>query len=123
MIQYFISCSHTRSRTRTLVKFADDTTVIGLIANSDESEYRDQVNKLISWCNDNNMELNVNKTKEMIVDFKRKISSPLSPLVINGRTVEIVQHFKFLGCTISSNLKWELNVVNIVKKAHQQLYF
>ncbi|KAK2152776.1 hypothetical protein NP493_2412g00005 [Ridgeia piscesae] len=69
------------------------------------------------------MELNVNKMKEMIVDFKRKISSPLSPLVIDGRTVEIVQHFKFLGCTISSNLKWELNVVNIVKKAHQQLYF
>ena len=43
--------------------------------------------------------------------------------MIDGRTVEIVQHFKFLGCTISSNPKWELNVVNIVKKAHQQLYF
>ena len=39
-----------------ILKFADDTTVIGLITNSDESEYRDQVNKLISWCNDNNLE-------------------------------------------------------------------
>ena len=46
-----------------ILKFADDTTVIGLITNSGESEYRDQVNKLISWCNDNNLELNVNKTK------------------------------------------------------------
>ena len=55
-----------------ILKFADDTTVIGLIKYSDESEYRDQVNKLISWCNDNNLELNVNKTKEMIVDFRRK---------------------------------------------------
>ena len=94
-----------------ILKFADDTTLIGLITNSDESEYRDQVNKLISWCNDNNLELNVNKTKEMIVDFRRKKSSPPSPQVIDGRTVEIVQHFKFLGSTISSNLKWELNVV------------
>ena len=59
----------------------------------------------------------------MIVDFRRKKSSPPSPLVIDGRTVEIVQHFKFLGSTISSNLKWELNVVNIVKKAQQRLYF
>ena len=42
--------------------------------------------------------------------------------MIDGRTVEIVQHFKFLGSTISSNLKWELNVVNIVKKAQQRLY-
>ncbi|KAK2188224.1 hypothetical protein NP493_139g01016 [Ridgeia piscesae] len=57
----------------------------------------------------------------MIVDFRRKKSSP-SPLVIDGRTVDFVQHFKFLCSTISSNLKWELNVVNIVKKAQQRLY-
>ena len=106
-----------------ILKFADDTTVIGLITNSDESEYRDQVNKLISWCNDKNLELNVHKTKEMMVDFRRKKSSPPSPIVIDGRTVEIVQHFTFLGSTISSNLKWELNVVNIVKKVQQRLYF
>ena len=41
----------------------------------------------------------------------------------DGRTVEIAQHLKFLGSTISCNLKWELNVVNIVKKAQQRLYF
>ena len=114
-----LSC-HVRTK---ILKFADDATVIGLITNSDEYEYRDQVKKLISWCNDNNLELNVNKTKEMIVDFRRKKSSPPSPLVIDGRTVEIVQHFKFLGSTISSNLKWELNVVSIVKKTQQRLYF
>ena len=73
-----LSC-HVRTK---ILKFADDTTVIGLITNSDEFEYRDQVNKLISWCNDNNLELNVNKTKEMIVDFRRKKSSPPSLLVI-----------------------------------------
>ena len=59
----------------------------------------------------------------MIVDFRRKKSSRPTPLVIDGRTVEIVQHLKFLGSTISSNLKWELNVVNIIKKAQQRLYF
>ena len=52
----------------------------------------------------------------------RQISPP-SPFVIDGRTVEIVQHFKFLGSTISSNAKWKLNVVNIVKKDQQRLYF
>ncbi|KAK2167160.1 hypothetical protein NP493_1287g01002 [Ridgeia piscesae] len=114
-----LSC-HVRTK---ILKFADDTTVIGLITNSDESEYRDQVNKLISWCNDNNLELNVNKTKEIIVDFRTKKSSPPSPLVIDDRTVEIVQYFKCIGSTISSNHKWELNVVNIVKKAQQRLYF
>ena len=86
-----------------ILKFADDTTVIGLITNSDESEYRDQVNKLISWCNDYNLELNVNKTKEMIVYFRSKKSSPSSPLAIDGRAVEIVQHFKFLQSRVILN--------------------
>ena len=45
-----------------ILKYADDTTVLGLITNSDESEYRDQVNKRISWCSENNLELNVNKS-------------------------------------------------------------
>ena len=43
------------------MKFADDTTVLGLITNSDESEYRDHVNKFVSWCSENNPDLNVNK--------------------------------------------------------------
>ena len=59
----------------------------------------------------------------MIVDFRRQKCYPPSHIVIDGRTVEIVQHFTFFGSTISSNLKWELNVVNIVKKAQQRLYF
>ena len=46
------------------------TTVLGLITKSDEAGYRDQVNKLISWCSENNLELNVNKTEEMIVNFR-----------------------------------------------------
>ena len=114
-----LSC-HVRTK---ILKLADDTKVRGLITNSDESHYRDLVNKLISLCNDNNLELNVNKLKEMIVDFRRKKSSPPLPLVIDGRTAEIVQHFKFLGSTISSNLKWEQNVFNIVQKPQQRLYF
>jgi len=51
--------------------------MLGLITNSDEFEYRDQVNKLISWCSKNNPELNVNKRKEIIVDLRTKKSSPL----------------------------------------------
>ena len=47
-----------------ILKFADDNTVLGLIINSDESEYYDQVNKFITWCSENNLELNVKKTND-----------------------------------------------------------
>ena len=104
-----------------VVKFADDTTVAGLIRNS-ESEYRNQVSALVEWCSENDLELNVKKTKEIIVDFRRN-PTEIVPLVINGSEVEIVQQFKFLGINISSDLKWEINTDQIVKKAQQRLYF
>ena len=63
-----------------ILKYSDDTTVLGLTTNSDESEYHDQMNKLISWYSKNNLDLNVNKTKQIIVDFRRKKSSPFLPL-------------------------------------------
>ncbi len=46
------------------IKFADDTTVVGLISNRDETNYRSEVSRLAGWCSDNNLSLNVEKTKE-----------------------------------------------------------
>ncbi len=53
-----------------LLKFADDTTLIGLIQDGNESAYRQKVKKLAVWCSLNNLELNTLKTVEMIVDFR-----------------------------------------------------
>ncbi len=67
-----------------LLKFADNTRVICLFKDGDESAYRQEVeqhlhrnNGIIShwqlavWCSLNNLELNTLKTVEMIVDFRR----------------------------------------------------
>ncbi len=54
-----------------LLKFADDTTVIGLIEDGDQSAYRQAVKELAIWCSLNNLELNTLKTAEMTVDFRR----------------------------------------------------
>ena len=41
-----------------IIKFADDTTVLGLIRNNDESTYREEVQHLAAWCTNNNLALN-----------------------------------------------------------------
>ena len=105
-----------------IIKFSDDTTVEGLISKNNESHYRAEVAELVSWCSQNNLELNVSKTKEVIVDF-RKNKCPIHPLTINGEIVEQVQSFKFLGTTISNDLKWCDHITSAVKKARQRLYF
>ena len=88
----------------------------------DESFYRDQVNGIVSWCDENDLCLNVQKTKEMIVDFRIK-KDPLSPLLINGTVVDQVDSFKFLGTHVSNNLSWSVNCQEILKKARQRLFF
>ena len=45
-----------------LVKFIDDTTLEGLVTNSDEYEYHHEVNRLVSWCDNDNLQLNASKT-------------------------------------------------------------
>ena len=106
-----------------LFKFADDTSVVGLITNGDESGYRREVDDLVRWSENNNLILNISKTKEMVVDFRRKNKTSLPPLSINGVEVERVSSFKFLGTTIHESLSWELNTSLMVSKAHQRLYF
>ncbi len=41
--------------TNLFIKFADDTTVVGLISNRDETNYRSEVSRLAGWCSDNNL--------------------------------------------------------------------
>ena len=56
-----------------IVKFADDTTASWLIVNS-ETDYWKQLSALLDWCFENYLELNVRETKEMISNFRLKLS-------------------------------------------------
>ncbi len=104
-----------------IVKFADDTVVLGLISNNDEATYLDEVERLTSWCQDNCLSL-VSKTKELIVDFRKRQQRPYSPLMISGTPVERVSSFKYLGVNISEDLTWTAHIQTQVKKARQRLY-
>ncbi|KAK3550941.1 hypothetical protein QTP70_010125 [Hemibagrus guttatus] len=104
------------------LQFADDTTVVGLFSKNDESAYREEVPRLTAWCKDNNLSLNVEKMKEMVVDFRRA-QSDHSPLNIDGSNMKIVKSTKFLGVHLAEDLTWSLSTSSITKKAQQRLYF
>ncbi len=71
---------------------------------------------------DNNLSLNVEKTKEIVVDFRR-VHTQHAPLTINGATMERVSSTKFLGVHITEDLSWTNNTAALAKKAQQRLYF
>ncbi|KAK3531741.1 hypothetical protein QTP70_027281 [Hemibagrus guttatus] len=106
-----------RPQSNHIIKFTDDTTVVGLISKNDESAYREEVQRLTAWCKDNNLSLNVEKMKEMVVDFRRA-QSDHSPLNIDGSNVEIVNSTKFLCVHLAED-----NTTSITKKAQKRLYF
>ncbi|KAI5607797.1 gastrula zinc finger protein XlCGF28.1-like [Silurus asotus] len=110
------------SNSTTIIKFADDTVVVGLISNNDETAYLQEVKNLERWCQENNLLLNVSKTKELIVDFSTKQERSYQPLNIYGTPVERVDSFRYLGVHITQDLSWSCHINTLVKKARQRLY-
>ncbi len=96
--------------------------VLGLTSNNDETAYLDEVERLTSWCQDNCLSLNVSKTKELIVDFRKRQQRPYTPLMISGTPVERVRSFKYLGVSISEDLTWTTHIQTQVRKVKQRLY-
>ena len=92
--------------------------MIGLISNNDVAAYLNEIKMLTSWCNDNCLELNIAKTKELVVDFRRdKQRLHHTPLNIQGALVEAVSHFKYLGVVISKDLSRTSHISHLVKKS------
>ena len=105
----------------TIVKFADDTIIICLITEGDETAYREEVRR--TTTSRDNLHLNLSKTKELIVDYRKRQGVGLAPITINRTTIERVSSFKFLGVHISEDLTWTHHTDTITKTARQQLFF
>ena len=64
--------------------------------------------------------LNTVKTVEMDVEF-RKSSTPPVLITLCESPVNFVDSLHFLGSIITQDLKWELNISPLVKKAQQRM--
>ncbi|KAI4891709.1 hypothetical protein NFI96_002854 [Prochilodus magdalenae] len=112
-----------RHTSNTIFKFADDTTILGLVTDGDETAYRDEVSALSEWCYHSNLSLNISRTEEVIVDYRRLQRGGHSPLYINGAEVERVSSVRFLGVHLTDDLSWSLHTNKVVRSACQRLFF
>ena len=102
-----------------LQKFSDDSAVVGCMREGEEGEYRTLVDSFVEWSEQNHLRLNVDKTREMVIDFRRK-KMPSQPLRIRG---EVVEDYKYLGMVIDNRLDWKSNTEAVYKKEMSRLYF
>ena len=105
-----------------IIKYADDTVVIGLINDNNEDDYKETIGYVTDWCSENYLNLNVSKTKEMIIDMRRK-TNVKEPINISNSPVDIVSSYKYLGVTIQDDLKWNKHVNIQTKKANKRMYY
>lgn len=101
-------------------KFADDTAIVGLLT-GDETGYRQEIDQFHEWCTANSLILNILKTKEMVINFRKRPS--IEPISIHGSNIDIVEEYKYLGTIIDNKLTWKANTLARYTKAQQRLYF
>jgi len=104
-----------------VTKYADDAAMAGLISGDNESQYRSDIDRFANQCDSDGLELNIGKTKEMIIDF-RKGGKLHKPVNIKGSDVAIVTRYDYLGTTISNDLSWTANIERQTSKAMRRMY-
>ena len=117
---YTNDCSINTNSTK-LIKFADDSTIQGLIQNDDEREYFDFIDVFTNWCDEHFLLLNVRKTKELEIYLRVK-KEPLLPISIKGENVTIVNQYKYLGIIIDDKLEWDAHSSSVHSKMQQRLF-
>ena len=90
------------------------------MSNSD-SIYFSEIKKFCSWCKDNYLDLNVSKTKEILIDF-RKNPQPVPNLLIDDEPVERVSEYKYLGMVVDDKLVFDNNVTKIHKSCQSRIF-
>jgi hypothetical protein len=104
------------------VKFVDDTTLWEACDIQDAGHLQQAADKVLEWTDANKMQLNVDKTKEMVISFsKSPVACP--QITMSDSSIERVDSFKLLGITLNSKLTWHNHIENIHKRASQRIYF
>ncbi len=92
--------------------------LVGLLDKTNQTydlAYLTHTKALETWCCSSQLEINVAKTKELIMCTKRDVIS------LESQQVEIVEHFKYLGSILDSQLSFADNSEYIFKRCSQRL--
>ena len=105
------------------IKYVDDTTIWeSCDKNGNNSKIQNAANQTYEWCQSNNMKINIDKTKEILIDFSRKPHA-INPITLNDKNIETVSSSKLLGVIINDTLTWGDHIDYICGKAAKRLYF
>ena len=87
-------------------KYVGDITIAEVVLRGSSSNIRSDLDDISKWAQENSMNPNPKKCKEMrLISFLR-IDPEVPLLEVNNTPLEKVQTHKVLGVTFCDNLKW-----------------
>ena len=98
--------------------------VIAIVQNSrvdDDDSLQSVLDEFCRWATQNDMKLNPDKCINMNVCFMKNPPETV-PLKMCLKDLKQVDNVKILGVTISSDLKWDLHMSQVLRKASNKLY-
>ena len=104
-----------------LLKYTDDTVLIELLHGDEPSSLQQASESLMNWCTNNNLLINVGKSKEMFLSNWR-FSTSCDDLILNDVHVDRVENFKYLGTILDSKLNFKMNTDHVAEKAWRWIF-
>lgn len=103
-------------------KFVDDLTLAEVInAKTNTQQLQNHLDALDDWCKTNDMLPKPAKCHVLHVNFlKTPVQRP--QLMLGGEILQVVDHMKLLGLEIQNNLKWDIQVKDMVSRASRRLF-
>ena len=86
-----------------------------------KSKVFEQISAVHKYSQENDMQLNLKKTKFMLFNQCKTIDFQPS-YTIEGNEIETVEETKLLGLVLTSDLKFDKNTEYIVKKAYKRIW-
>ena len=74
-----------------------------------------ELEKIYNWTLANRLTINSSKT-ELLLFTNRQVLPSSSEVLLNGTSVEYVDHARFLGVTIDNQINYKLHINNVVAK-------
>ena len=80
------------------------------------------IDSISHWTKTNDMQINAQKTHELLISFQKHPPNP-PPIQIDGQSIDRVCSAKLVGIHIQDDLKWDVHVQEMLKKARIKLHF
>ena len=106
--------------------FADDSTLhnSGRSVQCVENNLRNDLKEVQDWCENNDMYINVDKTKTMLLTTSQRsarLQKKELSLYIHETEIEQVSHHKLLGIHVDKFLHWDIQVKELFKRINSKI--